>query len=58
MNLIYMAIPIFILSILIEAAWCHYKKKKLYRLNDAVNDLSCGIFEQIVHIFTKAWMAT
>lgn len=51
-----MAIPIFILSIMLEAAWCHYKKKKLYRLNDAVNDLSCGIFEQIVNIFTKGFI--
>jgi len=54
MNLIFMAIPVFILFICLEAGWSYLKKSSLYRLNDTISDLSCGVFEQVLHIFTRS----
>lgn len=47
------AVPVFFLLIGLEIAVAWWEHKRFYRLNDAVNDLSCGITEQLVGIFLK-----
>lgn len=47
------AVPVFFLLIFVELLAGKLLRRKLYRLNDMVNDLSCGIIEQIVGIFLK-----
>ncbi|ASQ46580.1 sterol desaturase family protein [Legionella clemsonensis] len=46
-DLIALAIPVFLLSMAIEYVLSIVKKKPLYRLNDFTNNLSCGILEQV-----------
>lgn len=53
MNLIVLAIPVFFLLIAIEVFWAWREEKRFYRLADAVNDLSCGILEQVAGVFLK-----
>jgi sterol desaturase/sphingolipid hydroxylase (fatty acid hydroxylase superfamily) len=53
LNLIVLAIPVFFLLIGIEVLWARYAEKDLYRLNDSVSDLSCGILEQVGGVFLK-----
>jgi len=52
-NYIALAIPIFLLLIGVELAFAWHEKKDFYRFNDAVNDMSCGIADQVVGIFSK-----
>jgi len=52
-NLIVLAIPVFFLLIGIELLWTWREEKRFYRLNDSVNDLSCGILEQVAGVFLK-----
>jgi len=47
MNYILMAIPLFMLLILIEFAWDRYKGTGFYRLNDSVNSLAMGIYSRV-----------
>ncbi|WP_251360245.1 sterol desaturase family protein [Kangiella sp. TOML190] len=47
------AIPFFILFILVEAAYSLWKKKDFYRVNDAVSSLSCGSVTILVEVFSK-----
>jgi sterol desaturase/sphingolipid hydroxylase (fatty acid hydroxylase superfamily) len=53
LNLIVLAIPVFFLLIGIELLWTWREEKRFYRLNDSVNDLSCGILEQVAGVFLK-----
>jgi len=46
-NLIVFATPIFIILIGLEYVLSCYKPKALYQLNDTVNNLSCGILEEM-----------
>ncbi len=46
-----MAIPFFFLFIGIEVFVNFIKKKKYYSFKDSINDLSCGITQQIVGVF-------
>jgi len=52
-NYIALAIPVFLLLIGVELAFAWHEKKDFYRFNDAVNDMSCGIADQVVGIFSK-----
>lgn len=52
-NLISYAVPVFFLCIIIEALYSFFKKRALYRVNDAINSLSCGVMEQVIEIFLK-----
>ncbi len=52
-NYIALAIPVFLLLIGVELAFALHEKKEFYRFNDAVNDMSCGIADQVVGIFSK-----
>ncbi len=55
MNLspIILSIPIYFLLIGIELLIQKITKKELYRLNDAVTNISCGITQQLTGIFLK-----
>ncbi|MEW6730330.1 MAG: sterol desaturase family protein [Acidobacteriota bacterium] len=52
-NYIALAIPIFFIMIFIELLLTARQGKHYYRFNDAITDLSCGISQQSVYIFTK-----
>jgi sterol desaturase/sphingolipid hydroxylase (fatty acid hydroxylase superfamily) len=43
-----LAVPVFFLLIGLELAWAKRRGVKVYRLTDALTDLSCGITSQIV----------
>ncbi|MCB1053399.1 MAG: sterol desaturase family protein, partial [Acidobacteria bacterium] len=52
-ELISLAIPFFFVLILVEWAASALLKRKVYRLNDSLNDLSCGILQQLLELFIK-----
>ena len=54
MNLILLAIPVFFALIAIEFFVTWRTERKAYRLTDAINDLSCGILQQLTELFLKA----
>ena len=47
------AVPIFFVLIGVELVVALREQKKAYRLHDSINDLSCGITEQMVGLFLK-----
>jgi alkylglycerol monooxygenase len=47
------AVPVFFLLIGVELVVALFERKNTYRLHDSINDLSCGITEQMVGIFLK-----
>jgi sterol desaturase/sphingolipid hydroxylase (fatty acid hydroxylase superfamily) len=47
------AVPVFFLLIGVELVVALWEQKKAYRLHDSINDLSCGITEQMVGLFLK-----
>ncbi len=49
-----LSIPVFFLLIGVEALYARFRREKLYRLNDSVNDLSTGILDQVLGVFSKA----
>ena len=51
---IVLAIPVFFVLIAAELALDRFAHRDYYRLGDTVNDLSCGIVDQVVAIFLKA----
>lgn len=54
LNLIALAIPVFFLMIAAEYAVARRQgRAELYRWNDAINDLSCGISHEVVALFDK-----
>ncbi len=50
---IVLSIPIFFILIGLELIVQHFSKRKLYRVNDAITNLSCGITSQITGVFIK-----
>jgi len=52
-NPVVLSIPIYFLLILIELVIDRWKNLKLYRLNDAITNISCGITEQVSGLFAK-----
>lgn len=48
------AVPFFFLLIGVELLAGLWQRKQLYRLNDSINDLSCGIIDQVVGIFLQS----
>ena len=54
MDQIALAIPVFFLLIGIEVAWSAWTGRKVYRFNDFVANLGCGIGSQVVGAFSKA----
>jgi sterol desaturase/sphingolipid hydroxylase (fatty acid hydroxylase superfamily) len=54
-NPVILSIPIFLGLIIMEWAYSFFKNRKLYRLNDAVTNISCGIVEQLTGVFAKVF---
>ncbi|HKL03544.1 MAG TPA: sterol desaturase family protein, partial [Cryomorphaceae bacterium] len=50
-----LAIPVFFILIGMEVAYGYVKNRKLYRLNDAITNISCGIVEQLTGVFAKVF---
>jgi alkylglycerol monooxygenase len=53
MNYIHLAIPVFFLLIGLELVLARIVEKEYYRLSDSINDLSCGIIQQVLDVFLK-----
>ena len=47
------AVPVFFILMGVELAVALWQHKHTYRLHDSINDLSCGITEQMVGLFLK-----
>lgn len=60
MDAIYIAgaVPFFVLLIGIEFGLSVRAHKKYYRFADAINSLSCGIFQQALAVFLGFWLVT
>jgi sterol desaturase/sphingolipid hydroxylase (fatty acid hydroxylase superfamily) len=52
-NLIALAVPVFFISIAIEVVVSLLLRKKVYRFNDSISDLSAGMLQELVGVFTK-----
>jgi sterol desaturase/sphingolipid hydroxylase (fatty acid hydroxylase superfamily) len=50
---IHLAIPVFFVLIGVELLAARVVERDVYRLADSVNDLSCGILQQVVEVFQK-----
>jgi len=50
---IQLAIPVFFLLIGVELVAAHLLERDSYRLSDSLNDLSCGILQQVLEVFLK-----
>ena len=53
LNPIVLSIPVFFILIGIEVAWDRFRKGGVYRLADALTNISCGITEQVSGVFFK-----
>lgn len=53
MKIMLFAIPVFFLLIGIELLIARFHQKELYRFNDAISNISCGISQQAIGIFIK-----
>ncbi|HRP69164.1 MAG TPA: sterol desaturase family protein [Turneriella sp.] len=53
-NLIALAVPIFFISIAIEFFVSLAMKRRIYRINDSIADLSAGMLQELVGVFTKS----
>lgn len=52
-NYIALSVPVFFILIGLELGWSWYKSLSLYRLSDAISNISCGIGQQISGIVFK-----
>ena len=50
---VHLAIPFFFLLIGVELVVARLVERDVYRLSDSVNDLSCGILQQVAEVFLK-----
>jgi len=55
MNPIVLSIPIFFFLIGVEVFYDRFYKKGVYRLNDALTNISCGITEQLSGVFAAVF---
>ena len=53
LNPIGVAVPLFFLFMVVEFFIAHKQKRQIYRLNDALADIGCGVGEQIIGLFAK-----
>ncbi len=56
MEYIILSIPLFFLLMGVELAWSAWSHRKVYRFNDFIANLGCGIGSQVVGAFTKAFV--
>lgn len=54
LNPVAVAIPVFFALIGVEAAYAWRKGLRVYRLNDALTDLGCGVVDQVGSVFLEA----
>lgn len=54
-NPVILSIPIFLILIGAEVIYDRIKNRHMYRLNDAVTNISCGIVEQVTGLFAKVF---
>jgi sterol desaturase/sphingolipid hydroxylase (fatty acid hydroxylase superfamily) len=54
-NPVILSIPVFFILIGMEVAYGYFKNRKIYRLSDAVTNISCGIVEQLTGVFAKVF---
>jgi len=54
-NPVILSIPVFFILIGLELAYGYFRDQKIYRLNDAVTNISCGIVEQLTGVFAKVF---
>lgn len=52
-NPVVLAIPVYFLLIGVELLIQHFQHRKIYRLNDALTNISCGITQQVSGAFLK-----
>jgi sterol desaturase/sphingolipid hydroxylase (fatty acid hydroxylase superfamily) len=52
-SLVHLAIPVFFALIGVEMLAARLLERDVYRLNDSVSDLSCGILQQVLEVFLK-----
>ena len=52
------AVPLFIALIALELFVGWLANRKLYRLNDSINDLSCGVLDQVLRVFLELVLFT
>ncbi|MDP6186935.1 MAG: hypothetical protein QF863_06880, partial [Pseudomonadales bacterium] len=57
MNFVEIAIPFFILAMVVELAYGAWKKSQTYRLNDAVASLMMGSLSQLVGVLRLSFAA-
>lgn len=57
-NPIVLSIPVYFLLIGAELLVQHFQKDIHYRLNDAIANISCGITDQVAHVFMKIFTIT
>ena len=53
MKLIVYSIPIFIVLITLEIIYAYVRKSSLYRFNDAVSNINCGVLQQVIGAISK-----
>jgi sterol desaturase/sphingolipid hydroxylase (fatty acid hydroxylase superfamily) len=53
MGIILFSIPFFFLLMGVELAYAAFTRRRLFRLNDSIADLSCGILSQVSGVFSK-----
>jgi sterol desaturase/sphingolipid hydroxylase (fatty acid hydroxylase superfamily) len=56
-NYLTLAGPFFLLLAAVEMACAWWSKRDVYRLNDSVSDLSCGVFDQLLKVFGRTLLA-
>lgn len=52
-NPVILSIPVYFLLIGIELLIQHFQHSKIYRLNDAITNISCGITQQVTNAFLR-----
>jgi alkylglycerol monooxygenase len=55
-NYIALSVPVFFILIAFELVYSGYKQLRLYRLSDAITNISCGIGQQLTGIIFKTAM--
>lgn len=58
LNPIVLSIPVYFILIGIELLVQYFQKDSHYRLNDALTNISCGITDQVAHVFMKIFTIT
>ncbi len=49
-----LSIPAFFILIGVELLWARLTKRAVYRFNDSINDLACGVLSQVLGLFAAA----